>query len=523
MRGPELDDEPRAPPHSIEAEQSVLGGLMLDNGSWPKVEAILHAESFYSSAHQDIFTAMRELLVAGAPVDVAILADALRAAGKLEYVGGMSYLGALVENVPTARNIGHYAEIVRGHAIRRQLAAVGRDIAAAAFAQASDVVPATLLDDARERLDALTVADRRPGRLQFLSVGQVLLLHGSEWRIVKLIPGRGVVVIYGATGAGKTFLASDLAAAITHRQQWFGHRVKRGPVAYLAAEGHLRHRLKAYVTEHPDADLTRLRVLQAPLDLRDPKADLAPLLGQLRALAVELGGIAAVVVDTLNAVMVGGDENTSEAMGAVIAAARKIAEAVGCVTILIHHSGKDPDRGPRGFSGLTAAVDCQILVTNRDGVRCAEVEKLRDGESGERLCFRLKAHSWPSEDPEAEAGDLDSSCTVQPVDPTGFPAETKPPKLPKGTTIALQALREAITEHGQPLPASSVCPAGIKAVAGELWRGRYYTLDPATPDDDSPAAIKRADQSRRKRFERARAALQDAKVVEGRNDSWWIW
>jgi len=210
-------------------------------------------------------------------------------------------------------------------------------------------------------------------------------------------------------------------------------------------------------------------------------------------------------------------------MGAVIEAARKIAEALGCVVILIHHAGKEPGRGPRGFSGLTAAVDCQILVTDKDGTRCAEVEKLRDCEGGERLYFRLKPHNWPSEDPDAEEGDIDGSCTVEVVNFAALPAEKKTPKLPKGTTTAMQALREAIEAHGQPLPASSGCPAGAKAVTGELWRNRYYTLEPATPDDDSPKAATRAKGARKKRFERARTALQEAGIVGGRNDSWWIW
>src|SRR6185437_145608 len=95
----------KVPPHSIEAEQSVLGGLLLDNGAADRVADILGAEDFYSDAHRLLYKTIVGLIADNKPADVVTLAEALQSLTRLDYVGGMAYLGALVENVPTAANI----------------------------------------------------------------------------------------------------------------------------------------------------------------------------------------------------------------------------------------------------------------------------------------------------------------------------------------------------------------------------------------------------------------------------------
>jgi replicative DNA helicase len=123
----------KVPPHSIEAEQSVLGGLLLDNGAADRVADILGADDFYSDAHRLLYKTIVGLIADNKPADVVTLAEALQSLTKLDYVGGMAYLGALVENVPTAANIRRYAEIVRERAILRRLAAAGGEIADSAY------------------------------------------------------------------------------------------------------------------------------------------------------------------------------------------------------------------------------------------------------------------------------------------------------------------------------------------------------------------------------------------------------
>ncbi len=123
----------KLPPHSPEAEQSVLGGLLLENGAADRIGDIVGGDDFYSDAHRAVFDAIMHLIADNKPADVVTVGETLSSRKKLEYIGGMAYLGALVENVPTAANIRRYAEIVRERAILRRLAAAGGEIADAAY------------------------------------------------------------------------------------------------------------------------------------------------------------------------------------------------------------------------------------------------------------------------------------------------------------------------------------------------------------------------------------------------------
>jgi len=129
---PQLDAL-KTPPHSLEAEQSILGGLLLDNEAADRVGDLITEDDFYSEAHRIIYGQIMKLGAEGKPVDVITLSEALGATHKLDYVGGLAYLGALVANVPSAANIRHYAQIVRERSILRQLAAAAGDIADTAF------------------------------------------------------------------------------------------------------------------------------------------------------------------------------------------------------------------------------------------------------------------------------------------------------------------------------------------------------------------------------------------------------
>ncbi len=126
-------DALKLPPHSIEAEQSVLGGLLLDNDAADRIGDVVGADDFYADAHRVIFAATLRLIEGGSPADVVTVSEALASQQKLDYAGGLAYLGTLVQNVPTAANIRHYAAIVRERSILRQLAATAGEIADAAY------------------------------------------------------------------------------------------------------------------------------------------------------------------------------------------------------------------------------------------------------------------------------------------------------------------------------------------------------------------------------------------------------
>ena len=129
---PQLDAL-KLPPHSVEAEQSILGGLLLDNEAADRIGDVITEDDFYTDAHRVIYRHILQLGGEGKPVDVVTLSEALDSTQKLDYVGGLAYLGALVQNVPTSANIRHYADIVRERSILRQLAATAGEIADAAY------------------------------------------------------------------------------------------------------------------------------------------------------------------------------------------------------------------------------------------------------------------------------------------------------------------------------------------------------------------------------------------------------
>src|SRR5205809_4652963 len=165
-------DALKLPPHSLEAEQSVLGGLLLDNDAADRVGDVAAAEDFYSDAHRVIYRHVMQLIANGKPADVVTLAESLSSAQKLDYVGGLAYLGALVQNVPTAANIRHYAQIVRDRSILRQLAATAGEIADTAYNPLGRSAK-MVLDEAEAK--ALHIAEQGArGAQNFHEIGKLL-------------------------------------------------------------------------------------------------------------------------------------------------------------------------------------------------------------------------------------------------------------------------------------------------------------------------------------------------------------
>jgi replicative DNA helicase len=142
-------DRAKVPPHSIQAEQSLLGGLLLDNRAWDQVADLVTEADFYRREHRLIFTAIGTLIERGDPCDVITLSEWLDSQGHLEDIGGLAYLGTLAKDTPSAANIRAYATIVRQNSVLRQLAEVGTEIANSAyFTEGRDT--AALLDNAEQ-------------------------------------------------------------------------------------------------------------------------------------------------------------------------------------------------------------------------------------------------------------------------------------------------------------------------------------------------------------------------------------
>ena len=145
-----LQQQPKLPPHSIEAEQSVLGGLMIDNRPWMDLASRLSHEDFYRADHQLIYRAISELVGNNRPCDFITLAEHLKAQNKLEEAGGLAYLGTLANDTPSAANVAAYADIVRERSVLRSLVGVGGEIADLGYRP-----------DGRDYTELLDVAEQR--------------------------------------------------------------------------------------------------------------------------------------------------------------------------------------------------------------------------------------------------------------------------------------------------------------------------------------------------------------------------
>ena len=229
----------KVPPHSIEAEQAVLGGLMLDNRAWEKIADRVSDEDFYRHDHRLIFRAIQAQEAKDVPNDAVTLSQHLQSIDELEQAGGLAYLGRLAKDTPTAANIIAYADIVREKSILRQLAAVGTEIAGSAYNQEGRD-SRELLDDAEKNVYKIA---EQGARNQKGFVGMTALLKNTVDQIDQLYQNEGaitgiatgfdkfdemtsglhageLIIVAGRPSMGKTTFAMNLAenAAIGNKK-----------------------------------------------------------------------------------------------------------------------------------------------------------------------------------------------------------------------------------------------------------------------------------------------------------------
>jgi replicative DNA helicase len=171
VRDPQLEAA-RVPPQSIEAEQSVLGGLLLDNTAWDRIADVLGEADFYRNDHRAIFNHIARLIEDNKPADALTVAESLERSGKLAEVGGQAYIGTLAINTPSAANIRRYAEIVRERSIMRNLAAIGTEIADSAYSPLGRDA-SVLIDEAEAKIFRIAEA-RSKAHQGFIKIDPIL-------------------------------------------------------------------------------------------------------------------------------------------------------------------------------------------------------------------------------------------------------------------------------------------------------------------------------------------------------------
>ncbi len=199
-------------------------------------------------------------------------------------------------------------------------------------------------------------------------------------------------VLYGDSNSGKTFFVIDMACAVALGANWMGRKTEPGLVVYLAAESpaSVRGRLQAYQRHH-GVKVPNFAIVQSPIDLFDGEADTEKVIKLVRKLEVKCGQTVRLIIgDTLARLSAGANENAAQDMGLVVRRFDRIRTDCKAHFMLIHHSGKNASAGSRGWSGIRAAVDTEIEVTDSPAGRCGEITKQRDlATKGDRIGFKL--------------------------------------------------------------------------------------------------------------------------------------
>lgn len=380
----------RKPPHSDEAEYSVLGGLLIDSTAFARISDSLTAADFYSHTHRTIFAAITALIGSRQPVDVVTVFDEL--GDKAEGCGGLTYLNQVAQSVPSPANIVRYAEIVAERATLRRIVALADLASSRAFRNES---AATVLEDVRTALTRLQ--DQRKlkhNRLPLLKPSQ-LREHALSlrWLVKGFIPADTVGMIFGASQAFKSFLAMDLACHVAHGLQWLGKRTTQGPVVYIAAEGGggAWQRLEAWHKARKLEFNDDVPIIVLPLAV-ELLTDAWRVVEAVEALGIDP---ALVVVDTVSQTYTG-EENSASDMAAYL---REIGNCIRarwhCVTALLHHTGHLATERPRGSSVITSNLDWLHGVFRDEKEMLATLisVKQKDAEPFADQTFALTVHT----------------------------------------------------------------------------------------------------------------------------------
>lgn len=329
MPGESMADALRAPPHSIQGEQSVLGGLMLENSAWDQIADRVTDVDFYRREHKLIFRAIHELAEQSKPFDVITLSEELERVAALDDVGGLAYLGTLAKDTPSAANIRAYADIVREYSVMRQLIKVGTEIADSGF-QPEGKDSAALLDVAEQKVFEISEQMSRGGggfasikNLLTKAVDRIETLFQQDEPITGLSSGfndfddmtsglqpADLIIVAGRPSMGKTTFAMNMAENVAINSKVpvavFSMEMPGDSLAMrmMSSLGRIdQHRVRTGKLE--DDEWPRLTsavsiLAEAPMYIDDTPA-LTPteIRARARRLKREHGGLGMIVIDYL--------------------------------------------------------------------------------------------------------------------------------------------------------------------------------------------------------------------------------
>ncbi len=339
----------RVPPHNLEAESAVLGGILLENKALSECLSIISMDDFYSNAHQIIFQAICALSDAGTPVDSVILCDYLKSKGQLEKASGVSYVSGLLDQTASAANVAHYARIVKDKSILRQIIGAGAEMVNNAYSGNGEG-PAAILDAAQRTLMEISV-DRKRNDLRDSkdicksTFKMIEARHERNDLVTGLSTGfhdldawtsglqdSELIIIAGRPGMGKTALGVNIAESVV---------LSGVPVAVFSLEMSGEALMTRIFSSRTGIDSRRIRrgfisgndwprliqvvdrVSKAPLFI-DDSSTLTPMQLKARARRLKIDkGLGLVIVDYLQLMTITGRHETREREIAEISRALK--------------------------------------------------------------------------------------------------------------------------------------------------------------------------------------------------------
>jgi replicative DNA helicase len=356
----------RIPPHSIEAESSVLGGLLLDNGAWDRMGDVVVDGDFYRHEHKLIYAAIGTLINASKPADVITVYEQLQNLGKADEIGGLAYLNSLAQYVPSASNIRRYAEIVRERSILRKLVSASDEIATNAFNTQGKAVD-KILDEAEQKifnigeegtrmkqgfqsmdalvvelLDRVTEMAENPNDITGVRTG----FHDFDKMTSGLQPG-DMIVLAARPSMGKTSLAINIAEHVALNEGLpvavFSMEMGASQLAVRIVgsigridQGHLRTgKLSDEEWPRLTEAIEKLRTVSLHID-ETPGLSTSELRANARRLARQYGRLGLIVVDYLQLMSTSmGDENRATAVGEISRGLKMLAKELKCPVIAL--------------------------------------------------------------------------------------------------------------------------------------------------------------------------------------------
>ncbi|WP_191603657.1 replicative DNA helicase [Marinomonas algicola] len=366
----------KLPPYSIEAERSVVGGLMLDPQAWDKVSEVVVSDDFYRPEHKQIFAVIARLVDDSEPVDMVTIGERLDKRGELEAIGGVAYLMEMVESTPSAANIAAYAEIVRERSVLRSLITTTTDITTRAF-NPEGMTAAEVLDEAERKIFQIAEGGNKKGGPRIVSeilnatVDKIDELYHQEGSITGLSTGftdldamtsglqkSDLIIVAGRPSMGKTTFAMNLVENAT--------MITDLPVIVFSLEMPSEQLMMRMLSSLGKIDQTRMRsgqlqqedwdkLMSAVKMLKDRKlfiddtAGISPteMRSRVRRIARDNGGVALIMIDYLQLMQIPGfSEGRTNEISEISRSLKAIAKEMECPVIALSQLNRSLENRP---------------------------------------------------------------------------------------------------------------------------------------------------------------------------------